>query len=133
VRCSGGLLALFLLASGSCSTPPLEKAGDDTCRPSFREVGSEQITSELAYWNARFSVALIGCESDLLAIREPELERMRAELASPAEWSNFLLFSEAPKAEFRRSVVQRLNRQLGREAISDILFHDIQMFDHSAR
>ena len=126
----GSLVLLLSLAVCACHAPRAAQE-ESICKPTFLEIAEAGMWADLGTWRVRFSVALIGCEQDLLEITPAKLKRLQKELVSPVEWSNLLLYSEAPKPEFRRKVAYLLNKELHRELISDVLYHNITMYDHN--
>jgi len=133
VRLTTALL-LILLLSLPASQAEAEETQVNECTPSFVEVSPvEPIRAETGSWKILFKVALIGCVEELETLTQEELETLREEFLNPSDWSNLLLVNKEATQELRKRAVQRVTEILGREAATDILFHDVTILDHNVQ
>jgi hypothetical protein len=103
------------------------------CVPGFLELFEEPIRAPTGSWQVSFQAALIGCQDSLAGFSDMELERLRNELITPKEWSNIWLLRDHAKEEFRATVVAQLNTAMDRNVVTDVIFHDIKIYDNYIR
>ena len=72
----------------------------------------------------------MGCAEDLRGISDQELVALVEEFQSPSEWSNLQLVQKSATEDLRNKAVERVAVLLGRRAVTDIVFHDISLYDH---
>lgn len=99
------------------------------CTPGFREVSEDLIVAELGTWRLELKVALIGCNEHLTGIRNESLKRIEAEFKNPTLWSNINLVVRYRDLDLRRTATQRVNEILGENLVSDVLLHDLTLYD----
>jgi hypothetical protein len=105
---------------------------DSSCSPVFREIASEPIRAEAGSWRVVFMVAIAGRAEDLGGISDQELEMIVDEFRNPSDWSNLLLVKESRTEAMRGKAVARVNTLLGRQVVTDVLVHDVNLIDHSS-
>jgi hypothetical protein len=107
-------------------------ASDPVCNPTFREASAGELVASAALWRIEFRVAMIGCKSSLESLSNEDLVRIGSYLVTePAQQANVRLRTARMEPDFRARAVAGLNEVVGREAVSDVLFHDIAMYDVS--
>ena len=112
-----------------CGTARADESG--SCHPSFREVSDARIVSTYAVWRVYLMVALVGCRNDLKAITEEERLLLVEELREPTEWHNLMLVRYSNSRDLRAQVSARMNDLLGREVVTDVVFHDTAFIGHN--
>lgn len=133
MRLTTALLLLLLLALPAARAEAEETQASE-CTPSFVEVSpDEPLRAETGSWKILFKGALIGCLEELETLTQEEIETRREEFLNPSEWSNLLLVNKEATQELRRRAVQRVTEILGRQAVTDILFHDVTILDHNVQ
>lgn len=116
------LLALSLASTGIGAA----KEEPHPCTPSFREVTSRPIVTSVAGQTASFSVALIGCKSDLDSLAPADLKRVADEFRNPTRWNTLATVWMPRNKTLRSRATARVNELLGRRVVSDVLITDTE-------
>jgi len=119
---SGLILGFLALALTTCGEAPATET-HFSCTPSFRKISDELIRSEVVDSKINFAVALVGCEKSLQSLTQAELRTITTEFKEPTEWSNFLLFANSMKPEFREKATARVNSLVGRQVATDVFVY----------
>ena len=115
------LLAALLAVRITATSPP--------CVPFSLRLTDPRINLQTESSDISFEVTLIGCREHLNGITGEERAALIEEFEEPTEWSIDRLLKASRQKEFRRTMAARASRVLGREAVTDVLIHRIEVWE----
>lgn len=114
---------LFVCVSASLVALSFLQGRQWACKPSFLELSSQEISVDAGAVQFGLRVALIGCSRDLHTIQAAEMETARSVISSAVKEFGWRFLNASQDQDLRDLMVDRVNQQLNRKVVTDILVY----------
>ena len=121
------ILAALAGALTSCGAARGGTVEAGPCVPFSVSLGDDLIETTLGSSRVSFFITLAGCSNDLEGISEEERLQLIEELEKSTTWTAKRLAERFREEDLRAEVAERINRVLGREAVTDVLLHSLRV------
>ena len=127
------LLPLVIAVHG-CYPDSTEPAPRESCQPTFRLIGEQNIELEPNdLWRYELDGIVIGCEEKLDTLTAADIETIRGQLVKRLEQRSLIFLMRANNKEERQPACSDINAALKRQVITDLFFYYVQFDEKRLR